>query len=268
MLLSGKKVFEDFKEKNKHRKPKGNLLIIDIGEDPASLSYTKQQMKLCNEFGIKCNNLVFKSDIEESDLLYRLNNPMWCNCIKSNISKIIIHEPLPKHLKNIPSNIMDSIDVEGCNSKNIMKLYNNKQVDYAPSTAQGIMYLLDYYNIGVEGKNVLIINRSTVIGKPLALMMLNKNATVTIAHSYTKNLKELCQRADIVVTAIGQANYFTHDWFNENAVVIDASINIDENGKMCGDVVKDDYDKINMITPVPGGVGICTNIAMINKLLD
>lgn len=247
---------------NMVRKPK--LVIIRVGEDKASEKYVTNKIKLCHRAGIESELLHLPESVDMEEVKFhirRFNRD-------SEVSGILLQLPLPAHLneKELTECIPPRKDVDGFTTANLGKLVVGESAPRA-CTPSGIMELLNYYGVEVEGKDVLIINRSNIVGKPLALMMLEKNATVTIAHSRTKDLKDKVKQADIVVTAIGKPNFFRAEDFKKDAVVVDVSINVDENNKLCGDVYKADYDKINMITPVPFGVGQTTVMSLIEQTL-
>lgn len=253
------------REQNK-RLPK--LVVIIVGENPASMTYVKNKEKACKEIGIESEIIRFAENVKEDKLITQID---LLNREKS-VDGILVQLPLPKHINE--EKVLNSInplkDVDGFHPENIAKLFLGEK-GFVPCTPKGIIYLLESINCNLKGKNVVIVGRSNIVGKPLALLALQKNATVTIAHSKTENLKEVCNKADILISAIGKANFFTSDYIKEGAIVIDVGINRDENG-LCGDVAfhskKMDeesqriYDKVSAITPVPGGVGPMT-IAML-----
>lgn len=251
-----------------NRKPK--LSIIRVGDDYASGKYVANKVKRCNEVGIESEVIHLSLDTAESEVELKIkqlnNNPM--------VTGILLQLPLPKHLdENYLTNLIDpKKDVDGFTIENMGKLILNQEGNIA-CTSKGVIDLLKAYNIEIEGKDVLIINRSSVVGKPLAHLFLKENATVTIAHSKTKNLHNKIKVADIVVTAIGKANSFYYGDFSKNTTIVDVSINFDENGKMCGDVCKEDYedlirDKNCNITPVPNGVGQMTVLSLIEQTIE
>ena len=250
-----------------NRKPK--LAIIIVGDDYASGKYVANKVKKCNEVGIESEVIHFPKDVDQMTLgfeILRLN--------VEDTDGILLQLPLPKHLdEDYLTNLIDpKKDVDGFTIENMGKLMLNQEGNIA-CTPKGVIDLLKAYNIEIEGKDVLIINRSNVVGKPLAHLFLKENATVTIAHSKTKNLHDKIKVADIVVTAIGKANSFYYGDFNRNTTIVDVSINFDENGKMCGDVCKEDYEDLVRnkncnITPVPNGVGQMTVLSLIEQTID
>lgn len=237
------------------------LAVVLIGDDPASAVYVRNKIKACEEVGIKSNSYRLPAtvtQVEAEKLIDRLAQD-------NDIHGILIQLPLPKHLdeKSLLLRIPPQKDVDGFLPDNIGKLALNECGTFA-CTPSGVMEMLRRCNISVAGQNAVVIGRSNIVGRPMALMLLNADATVTICHSKTKDLKEQCLRADILVAAIGKPNFVTADMVKEGAVVIDVGINrID--GKLCGDVdFQSVKDKAFAITPVPGGVGPMT-IAMLLK---
>lgn len=232
------------------------LAVILVGDDPASQVYVRNKIKACDEVGIKsflCK-LPAESTFDEvaGTINYLNENP--------DVSGMILQLPLPKHLdENALIDLIDpDKDVDGCHYVQKGRLWTGRD-SLVACTPYGVMKLLDYYNIPLEGKNAVVIGRSNLVGKPLAQLLLDRDCTVTICHSRTKNLAEITSRADIVCVAIGKAKFLKADMVKDGAVVIDVGMDRDENGKLCGDV---DFagvaPKCSYITPVPGGVGPMT----------
>ena len=258
-LLDGKivkkQILEELKQEVEKLERKPGLVVIQVGEDPASKVYVGQKEKMAAAIGINFEHLKLKENVTQEKLEREIKK----RNKDDNVDGILVQMPLPKHLdtKKIQNLIDDKKDVDGLSDINAGKLMH--QVDcLEPCTPKGIMEILDYYKIPVEGKNVVIVGRSDLVGKPLAAMMLNKNATVTVAHSKTNNLKEVTKTADILVAAVGKKGLITEDMVKEDAVIIDVGINRVED-KLYGDVDFDGVkDKVSYITPVPGGVGQMT----------
>jgi len=235
------------------------LAVIIVGEDPASKVYVANKKKACEALGIISEEYALSEDTTQEELLNLIKE---LNAKKS-INGILCQLPLPKHLdeKIIINSILPEKDVDAFHPHNVGRIMIG-DYDFVPCTPAGIMEMLAYENIDVAGKNCVVIGRSNIVGKPMGMLLLHKNGTVTICHSRTKNLAEICKNADILVASVGKAGFVTPDMVKEGAVVIDVGINR-ENGKLCGDV---DYeavkDKTSAITPVPGGVGPMT-IAML-----
>ena len=236
------------------------LAVIIVGDDPASRVYVNNKKKKCAAVGIKSLEFALPAQTTQRELLElieRLNQ-------NSLVNGILCQLPLPEHIdeKAVIEAIDPQKDVDCFCDVNVGKLWTGNAV-FLPCTPAGVMEMLRQYNIEVSGKNCVIVGRSNIVGKPLAALMLQNNATVTVCHSKTGNLDSVCRSADILVAAVGKAKFITADMVRENAVVIDVGINRDENGKLCGDVDFDAVkDKASFITPVPGGCGPMT-IAML-----
>lgn len=272
MLLDARKIVEDkielLKETVKSMSCVPKLVILRVGNDPASQKYVNNKVKRCEQVGLKSEVIHLDSDVTNEVVLENINK-LNNDC---DVTAVLLQLPIPKQLdeKMLTDSIIPEKDVDGFTTLNMGKLVLGEEGNVA-CTPYGIIELLKYYNIEITGKDVLIINRSNIVGKPLANLMLKENATVTIAHSKTRNLKEKIKNSDIVVTAIGKAKMFSADDFSEGTTIIDVSMNFDENGKMCGDVVKADYDKLIEkgcnITPVPNGVGQMTVLSLIEQTI-
>lgn len=265
-LIDGKVISAAVKERVKNEVSQLNekgitvgLAVIIVGEDPASKIYVANKKKACEALGIISEEYALPESTTEEELLGLIDT---LNAKKS-INGILCQLPLPRHLdeKRIINAISPEKDVDAFHPVNVGRIMIG-DYDFVPCTPAGIMEMLAYENIETEGKRCVVIGRSNIVGKPMAMLLLHKNGTVTICHSRTKNLKEICLGADILVAAVGKAKFVTADMVKEGAVVIDVGMNR-ENGRLCGDVdfeaVK---DKASAITPVPGGVGPMT-IAML-----
>lgn len=248
-----------------------SLAILSIGEDTASKVYLKNKTKVCESVGIKVATFDLPATSSKEEIIFliqALNDD-------PNTHAIIVQLPLPKSLKNDTFEILNSIDpkkdVDGFTVTNIGQLNSNSTTcaPCPPCTAAGIMCLLKWYNIDVDGKHVVIIGRSDIVGRPLAAMMLRKNATVTVCHSHTQNLAMFTKNADILVCAAGQVKLITADMVKQDAIVIDVGINRDENGKLCGDVDFENVkDSAAYITKVPGGVGLLTTAMLASQVIE
>ena len=232
------------------------LAVILVGNDPASTVYVANKRKDCDQLNIVSKEYALPETTTMEELLNlidELNND-------KDVHGILCQLPLPRHLdENKVLNAISPIkDVDAFHPENVGRIMMGKY-DFLPCTPAGIMEMLKYYNIDASGKNCVVIGRSNIVGKPMAMLMLHANATVTICHSKTKNLAQICKTADILIAAVGRADFVTADMVKEGAVVIDVGINRNENGKLCGDVKFEEVSKIaSMITPVPGGVGPMT----------
>ncbi len=266
MILDGKALSTKVKDRVKQEisnLPKNDniptLAVVLVGDDPASAIYVRNKKRACEYVGIKSVSVTLAQDTTQEKLEQTLND---LNNDKS-INGILLQLPLPKGLdeRKALNCIAPEKDVDGLSSVNLGKLIT-KEVGITPCTPTGVIEFFKEYNIDLTGKNVVIINRSILVGKPLALMMLNANATVTICHSKTQNISEYTKKADVIVTAVGKAKFLTEDMVKDGAVVIDVSIVRTEAG-LCGDADYENIkDKASYITPVPGGVGPMT-IAML-----
>lgn len=252
-------------EEVKQLKQKGitpGLAVILVGDDPASHTYVRNKKKACAEAGIYSEEFALPADTQQEELLElvsRLNS-------RSDINGILCQLPLPAHLDDeaVIETISPSKDVDAFHAANVGHIMIGDYT-FLPCTPAGVMELLHSAGITIEGKNCVVIGRSNIVGKPMAMLLLHENGTVTICHSRTKNLKEICANADILVAAVGKPKFVTADMVKPGAAVIDVGMDRDENGKLCGDV---DYEAVepiaSCITPVPGGVGPMT-IAMLLK---
>lgn len=264
IILDGKKVsnqiYAELKNKIDNEKIKAKLAVIHIGDDEPSKIYIRNKNKVSKQLGIDFVEYKFESSITENELISlitKLNKD-------SSISGILLQNPLPSTIdvKNVFNIINPKKDVDGFNPINIGKLVIGDPL-FIPCTPNGIIKLLEYYNINIEGKKVVILGRSNIVGKPLVQCLLNKNATITICHSKTQNLKSETKQADILISAVGKPKFIKQDWIKKDTIIIDVGINRDSNGEICGDIDFDDVkEKASYITPVPGGIGPMT-IAML-----
>ncbi|MCI9049136.1 MAG: bifunctional methylenetetrahydrofolate dehydrogenase/methenyltetrahydrofolate cyclohydrolase FolD [Coprobacillus sp.] len=274
MIIDGKSISakrkDELKIKIEKMKKAGKripqLTVILVGNNQASQTYVRNKERGCAYVGMLSDIILKDENISEDELINeikRLNND-------ANVDGILVQLPLPAHINE--NKILDLIDpskdVDGFHPTNVAKLMLG-QNGLVPCTPKGMMVLLDEINYDLTGKEVVVVGRSNIVGKPVSLLCLQKNATVTIAHSRTKNLKEVCQRADVLIAAIGKAKFFTKDYIKKGAIVLDVGINRDENNKLCGDVDYDDVkDIVSYITPVPGGVGPMTIAMLLENTLQ
>jgi methylenetetrahydrofolate dehydrogenase (NADP+) / methenyltetrahydrofolate cyclohydrolase len=275
MIIDGKKIAENLRETLKKQiqqipsnQPKPGLTVILIGEDPASQIYVRNKEKFANEIGINSKILRFDSSITEEALtkeIHKLNQDR-------EVHGILVQLPLPKHInsKNIINQIEPSKDVDGFHPINVGNLSSGNDA-LVPCTPYGCYLLLKEVISDFNGLNAVVIGRSNINGKPMTQLLLKENCTVTITHSKTKNLKNICQGADILVASVGIAKLVKQDWIKSDCVVIDVGINrIEENGskKLVGDVDFENVkDKVKAITPVPGGVGPMTISCLLQNTL-
>ena len=268
-ILDGKMLSQKIKDELKlevaELKKQGinpGLAVILVGDNPASKVYVNSKSKDCIELGMHSEQITLPGETTEAELLElidKLNND-------KSINGILVQLPLPKHIneKSIINAIHPSKDVDAFHPENVGKIMTG-DYEFLPCTPAGVMDLIDLSGIDLCGKNCVVVGRSNIVGKPQAMMLLHKNATVTICHSKTQNLNEICKNADVLVAAVGKANLIGKDAVKEGAVVIDVGMNRNAEGKLCGDVNYEQvYDIASYITPVPGGVGPMT-IAMLMK---
>lgn len=269
-IIDGKKISAEIKEELKNEVAQlkaqgieGTLAVIQVGNDPASSVYVNNKKKACAYIGINSESFELPEETTQEELLAliaKLN-------ADDSVNGILVQLPVPKHIdeKTIINAISPKKDVDGFHPESVGSLVIG-QPGFVSCTPAGIIELLKRSNVTIDGKNCVIVGRSNIVGKPMALLMLRENATVTIAHSHTKNLKEICQNADILIVAIGKREFITGDYIKEGAVVIDVGIHRDENNKLAGDVKYDEAEKkASQITPVPGGVGPMTIAMLMNN---
>ena len=244
---------------------KSKLAVIMVGDDPASKVYVKNKSKACEDVGIKYEEYLLNSNTSQKELIELIKN---LNDDKT-VNGILLQSPIPSNLdiNEAFRTITPEKDVDGFNPVNVGKLVLNQDT-FVSCTPYGIMKMFEEYSIDLTGKNVVILGRSNIVGKPLIHCCLNKNATVTTCHSKTQNIKEITSKADILISAIGKAHFVTEDMVKENAVVIDVGINRLEDGKITGDVDFENVkEKVEFITPVPGGVGPMTIAMLMNNVI-
>jgi len=245
--------------------------VFLIGENEASKVYVRNKKKMCEKVGANCIINHLAHDISEKEVLGKIESS-----IKDpNVHGIFVQLPVPKQLEYLPFEtlIPPSKDVDGFHPQNIFGIFNGSKSNtyLQPCTPKGMMTLLAHYNIPLAGKNIVVIGRSKIVGKPFGLMALNEDATVTFAHSKTKNLPEITKKADIVIAAVGRANFFGKEFFrnDKSQIVIDVGINKNSDGKLCGDINFHEVEAVvNSITPVPGGVGPMTVATLIQNLIQ
>jgi methylenetetrahydrofolate dehydrogenase (NADP+)/methenyltetrahydrofolate cyclohydrolase len=266
-IIDGKQISKDIKEELKEEVAslaaqgrKCCLAVIQVGNDPASSVYVGNKKKACAYVGIESLAYELPEETTEEELLTiidKLNKD-------ANVHGILCQLPLPKHINedHVIKAISPKKDVDGFHPQNVGALVIGEK-GFVSCTPAGIIQLLKRSNIEMDGKHCVVVGRSNIVGKPMSLLMLRENATVTICHSHTKNLKEICKEADILIVAIGKPQFIDKEYVKDGAVVIDVGIHRDENNKLCGDVKYDEVEPVaSYITPVPGGVGPMT-IAML-----
>jgi len=275
MILDGKRISEEFLQELKQRlntiknsidrSPRLDIMLI--GNDFASTKYVSMKEKKAKEIGMEVNIHRFDETSTENEIINtikELNND-------NTVDGIMIQLPLPKNFNEdeIIFNISIEKDVDGLTAESLGKLFR-KEKCFVSATSKGIGILLDKYDIEVEGKNVVVLGRSKIVGLPISALMLNKNATVTICHSHTKNISDICKTADILIVSVGKSNFVNKDFVKDGATVIDVGFNKDlESGKTVGDVNFEDVrNTVGYITPVPGGVGPMTIVSLLENVIN
>ena len=270
-LISGQ-IKDELREKTALLKEKGievTLAVILVGEDPASQVYVRNKKKACEYVGFRSLSYELPTKTTQDELLKLIDELNG----RKDVDGILVQMPLPKHIdeKTVINAISPSKDVDGFHPMNVGALCIGEK-GFVSCTPAGVIQLLKRGcdgKIDIAGKECVIVGRSNIVGKPMSLLMLRENATVTIAHSRTKNLEEVCKRADILIAAVGKAGMITKDHVKRGAVVIDVGINRGEDGKLCGDVKFDEVSEIaSAITPVPGGVGPMTIAMLMNNCYE
>lgn len=256
---------EKAKKSDKYPGRLPKLAIVRVGRREDDLAYERGAVKRTEKVGMDCETFEFDTDITNEEFqkeFIKINSD-------NDIDGILLFMPLPKHIntQEAIANFCPDKDLDGLTLGNMAALYAGTD-GYAPCTAEAVIKLLEYSDIDVDGKNVTVIGRSNVIGKPVSMMLIDKNATVTVCHSHTKNLKDICQRAEILVAAIGRAKMIDDSYISDGTVVIDVGVNVDKDGNLCGDTDFESVSKkASLITPVPRGVGNITTSVLSEHLL-
>lgn len=277
MIIDCKKIREEIKQELKKKdlsKIKG--IFIQVGDNQASNVYVRNKCKLCEELGIDYEHIKLDENISEEELLNLIDMLNKTKCVTG----IMVQLPLPKHIseEKVINAIDPNKDIDGFTNVNKGKLMIGDETGIIPCTPKGIITVLEHENIDIEGKNVVIVGRSNIVGKPLAQLLINKGATVTVCNSKTDRdvLVEHIRNSDIFISVIGQANYFDLNFFEnltlsnnafKDITAIDVGINRDENNKLCGDISKDMYDYFQYATSSPGGIGLLTVLEVVRNLI-
>ena len=266
----GKAISDSLKERIDKLLSKGiipTVAVIRLGENPDDIFYESSVIKKFEKNNLCCKTFDLPKETSEEELaklITEINQD-------TKINGVLMMRPLPKHInENRICNTLSSLkDADGITEKSMADLYAGKKNVFAPCTAQACIELLKYNNIDLQGKNIVVLGRSLVIGKPVAMLLLSENATVTVCHSKTKNIKEICKNADIIICAIGKAKYLTSEFVSKGQTVIDVGINYDANGNLCGDVDFDSVSEIvENISPVPAGVGSVTTSILMKHIVE
>lgn len=272
-IIDGKKISQEIKDELKEKAARlkeqgkrGALAVIQVGDDPASSVYVRNKKNACAYIGIESLSYELSGDTTQQELLAlieRLNDD-------ESVRGILVQLPVPGHIDEnaIIKAIRPDKDVDGFHPESVGAMTIG-QKGFLPCTPAGIIQLLKRTGVEIEGKHCVVIGRSNIVGKPMALLLLRENGTVTVAHSRTRNLKELCRQADILVVAIGKPRFIDAEYVKEGAVVIDVGIHRDEHNKLCGDVKFEEVEPLaSAITPVPGGVGPMTIAMLMNNCVE
>lgn len=271
-IIDGKAIAANLREEIKQQISDGNkkvgLAVILVGDDPASHVYVGNKVKACEQVGITSFEHRMDENATEQEIRHVIKNMNQ----NPDVHGILLQLPLPKHLSDVQEDLVQSIapekDVDGLTTVNAGKLFLGMNDGLVPCTPQGSMRLIKSVEKNLSGKNAVVIGRSNLFGKPMAQLLLQENCTVTIAHSRTENLEEVCKQADILVAAVGRPKMVQADWIKKGAIVIDVGINRLDTGKLCGDVdFEAAKDVASAITPVPGGVGPMTIACLLANTL-
>ncbi len=273
-LLSGKDVVAAMNEKLKAEvetlKSKGispTLAILRVGERPDDISYEKGATKRCETVGVGVKNVVLPADVTQEELM---KNIEVLNSDK-NVHGVLIFRPLPKHLDDeaVRKALRPEKDIDGITDGSLAGVFTGSGEGYAPCTAQACMEILDYYGIDCKGKRATVIGRSLVVGKPAAIMLMGRHATVTVCHTRTVDMPSVARNAEILIVAAGKANAVTKEYLSAGQIVVDVGINMTDDGKLCGDVKFDEAEPVvEAITPVPGGVGTVTTSVLVSHVVE
>ena len=271
-LIKGAPVSAKIKEEvgamlEKINGPAPKLAIIRVGENPDDMSYERGAVKKMDAFGLRSQCYTFPADITDE----AFKKEFTAINADTDVSGILLLRPLPKQIceKDIEAMIDSKKDLDGISPVNIAKVFSGDSTGFAPCTAEAVIEVLKAYDISMEGKRAAIVGRSMVVGRPLFMLLLKENATVTICHTRTKDLPGTCKQAEILVAAAGKAKMLDASYVGENTTVIDVGINVDENGKLCGDVAAETLEeKSGKLTPVPGGVGAVTTAVLAKHLVQ
>ena len=271
-LIKGAPVSAKIKEEvgamlEKINGPAPKLAIVRVGENPDDMSYERGAVKKMDAFGLRSQCYTFPADITDE----AFKKEFTAINEDPDVSGILLLRPLPKQIceKDIEAMIDPKKDLDGISPVNIAKVFSGDSTGFAPCTAEAVIEVLKAYDISMEGKRAAIVGRSMVVGRPLSMLLLKENATVTICHTRTKDLPGTCKQAEILVAAAGKAKMLDASYVGENTTVIDVGINVDENGKLCGDVAAETLEeKSGNLTPVPGGVGAVTTAVLAKHLVQ
>lgn len=244
------------------------LAILRVGERADDISYEKGAMKRCEQVGVAVKNIILPMDVSEEEFFKTLAELNEDNTVHG----ILMFRPLPKHIDGEKARqmLLAAKDVDGCTDGSLAGVFTNTKVGFAPCTAEAAMKILEFYDIDLTGKNVAVVGRSLVVGRPVAMLLMHKNATVTICHTRTENVQDITKNADIIVTCSGQMESLTEEYVSDGQIIIDVGIGWnEEKQKLCGDVLFESVEpKASGITPVPGGVGAVTTSVLVSHVVE
>jgi len=273
-ILSGKEVAAALNSRlkeevqalaNEHIFPR--LATVRVGAREDDISYEKGASKRCANVGVGIENIVLPENVTQEELLNTINR---LNADDS-IHGILLFRPLPGHIddKTVRNSISAEKDIDGITDRSMIGIYSGEDIGFPPCTPQACLEILDHYGIEVAGRNAVVIGRSLVVGKPAAMMLIKRNATVTICHTRTADMPAVVRRADIVIVSAGRAELIGKEYLREGQIVLDVGINVNDAGKLCGDVKYDEaVDVVEAITPVPGGVGTVTTSVLVKHVVE
>lgn len=261
-LLLGKPVAEKIcQEINAESQGLNKKLCVVGFDEPRWNQYANSLKNSAAKYGFACDNIVVENDVDPNELCRIVDEV----CVSDDVAGVMLQQPLDRPYKIAVGHVDVNKDVDCLNPLSVCRLYNAEN-GFRPATPLAVLRLLDYYGIELRGKNVVVVGRGSAVGKPLALMLLERNATVTVCHTKTVDLPSICKRADIIVSACGVAGLITNDYVTDRSIVIDVGLSFVD-GKTCGDVAAEVYEKCCAVSPVPGGIGPVTRAALFENLL-
>lgn len=266
-ILDCTKIINSIKNEVRNKmKEDSSMAIVRVGSRPADVAYEKSVITKMSELSINCKSIVLDKDITNKEFIKQFTSINNDNFIKG----ILVLAPLPNHLDSdmIAELINPQKDLDGISKENILKVYEGHNEKYAPCTPHAVIKILDYLDIEYKGQNIVIVGAGNVVGKPLANILVNKQATVTICNEHTKNLEEHTKKADILVSATGVAHLINNNHVKEGAIVIDVGISLNKEGQIVGDVNTEVADKVKYLTPVPNGVGTITTYLLAERVVE
>lgn len=273
-VLKGKPVIDsmniNLRKKTEELKLRGiepRLAVVRVGENSDDIAYERSAIKCCEEAGVSVMTINFPQRVCQEEVIEAVKKLS----LDESVHGVLILRPLPPHIcdRDVCRALSPEKDVDGITEFSMAGLYSDKKIGFAPCTAEACIDMLDHYNVQLEGRHAVVVGRSFVVGKPISMMLLRRNATVTTCHTKTKDLNEVCRGADILIVAIGRAKFITAPYFAPHQVIVDIGINFDDRGKMCGDVDTQAAEgAVEAITPVPGGIGRVTTAVLAKHVVQ